>query len=144
MRHRLQVAVLTILIILLLFLLSLAYLAYPRLSTGPESNPSDLWIANEIDLFFVGFDEEKGGAAGQLVCNGEVIEVVMNWGKGSQFNMGWYQDGFYYTIVRGTCEFSEDDGTVYVDKDLEGVLNGVKTITFVCKDNPNYHGDESS
>ena len=137
----LGVATLTALILWISSLIWLIDAFSVKPSTGPKSSPSDLWVANELDLSFVGFDEEKGYPAGRIVWNGEVIEVMMDWGKGSQFNIGWYQNGFYYTIVWGTCKFSEDEGTVYVSKDLEGILNGVKTITFVRHDNPNYHGD---
>ena len=118
-----------------------AYIFMPKPYTGPEPNPSDLWVANEIDLYFVGFDEEKG-QAGQIVSNGEVIEFWIG-GHGNQFNMYTIgEDGVTHILVRGSGQFTEEEGTVRVSEDVAGILNGVKTITFVRHDNPNYHGDD--
>ena len=101
----------------------------------PAANPDDLWVSSEPDIWFVGFDEEKGGAAGQIVSDGEVIEVIMCWGPGPQFDIRRYPienpDGI---LVRGECNFSQDEGTVYIIKDIADVLDGAETITFRRED----------
>ncbi len=94
----------------------------------PATNPDDLWVSTDPDIWFVGFDEEKGGAAGQIVSDIEVIEVIMCWGPGPQFDIRHYPTDDLF--VRGECSFSQDEGTVYVIKDIAGILNGAKTITF--------------
>ncbi len=102
----------------------------------PPPNPEDLWICNEFDISFVGFDEEKGGAAGRAAVNGEVIEVAICIGPGPQFRICPYPlDALNDVLVRGNCYFSEDEGTVRVVEDKAGILDGAKKITFHREDN---------
>lgn len=98
----------------------------------PDADPDDLWVSTDPDISFVGFDEEKGGPVGQLVHDGEVIDVIMCWGPGAIFDIRRYpMEGPEGILVRGTCNFSQDKGTVQVAEDKGNVLNGVKTLTFV-------------
>lgn len=100
----------------------------------PSSNPNDLWVSDEPNIWFVGFDEEKGGPIGQMVSDGEVIDVMMWWGPGPQFDISRYphEDPDDW-LVRGECDFSQDKGTVTVIEDIGNVLGGAKTITFERK-----------
>lgn len=98
----------------------------------PPPNPEDLWICNEFDISFVGFDEEKGGPVGQVTVNGEVTEVAICIGPGPRFEICSYPlDTFNDVLVRGSCYFSKDKGTVHIKEDKAGILDGAKTITFL-------------
>lgn len=121
---------LTLIVVMVLLLPSCIFA--PHL---PPLNPDDLWISDEPNIWFVGFDEEKGGPIGQIVSDGEVIDVIMCWGPGPMFDIWHYpiEDPDDY-LVRGECNFSKDEGTVYVKEDIAGILNGAKTITFTRKD----------
>ncbi len=118
---------------ILLFLPGCGFSLGPRVT--PAANPDDLWVSTDPDISFVGFDEEKGGPVGQLVHDGKVIDVIMCWGPGAQFDIRRYpMEGPDGILVRGTCKFSQDEGTVRVTEDKGNVLNGVKTLTFVRKE----------
>ena len=102
----------------------------------PPPNPEDLWVSDNPDIWFVGFDEERGGPAGQMTVNGEVSEVVMIVGPGPRFNICLYPlNASNDILVRGSCYFSEDKGTVHVIEAKAGILSGTKTITFHREDN---------
>lgn len=118
--------------VLLLWLLGWALFRGRFHQAMPATDPDDLWVSKNPDISFVGFDEEKGGPVGQLVHDGEVIDVIMCWGPGPQFDIRRYPiEGPDGILVRGTCEFSQDEGTVQVTEDTGNVLNGAKTLTFV-------------
>lgn len=127
--------VVSVAILLFLLLLALALIRGRFIKVTPAANPNDLWVSTDPNISFVGFDEEKGGAVGRIVCDGEVIDVIMCWGPGSQFDIRRYpMEGPDGILVRGTCRFSRDEGTVQVIEDKGNVLNGAKTLTFVRED----------
>lgn len=96
----------------------------------PPADPDDLWISEDPNIWF-GFDEEKG-YRGQIVSDGEVIEVTIGIGPGPKFNIHRYPNEKPEDhLVRGECNFSQNEGTVYVREDMGNVLGGAKTITFV-------------
>lgn len=69
---------------------------------------------------------------GQIVSDGEVIEVTIGIGPGPQFKIYRYPNEKPEDhLVRGECNFSQNEGTVYVREDMGNVLGGAKTITFV-------------
>lgn len=129
--------VFVIVIAILLFLPSCIFA--PHL---PPPNPDDLWVSDEPNIWFVGFDEEKGGPIGQMVSDGEVIDVMMWWGPGPRFDISRYpNEGPDDWLVQGDCNFSQDKGIVTVTEDIGNVLGGAKTITFERKQR---QGDGSS
>lgn len=96
----------------------------------PPADPDDLWISEDPNIWF-GFDEERGHM-GQIVSDGEVIEVTIGIGPGPQFKIYRYPNEKPEDhLVRGECNFSQNEGTVYVREDMGNVLGGAKTITFV-------------
>ncbi len=105
----------------------------------PDTDSNDLWVSADPDIWFVGFNEEKGGSTGQLTSNGETIEVVMCWGPGPQFDIFRYpwstEDRPALSdedrLVRGSCKFLKDKGVVQVIEDKENLLGGVNEITFI-------------
>lgn len=115
----------------------------PRVTPG--SDPDNLWVCSERDIWFVECDEEAEGAAiGQIVNGEEAIKIEMCWGPGPRFDI-WRYPGNKYgdRLVRGTCEFSKDEGTVWVIEDEGNVLDGAETLTFVRQESER-QGDGSS
>lgn len=99
----------------------------------PPANPDDLWISEDPNIWF-GFDEERGHM-GQIVSDGEVIEVTIGIGPGPQFKIYRYPNEKPEDhLVWGDCYFSGDKGTVTVTKDIGNVLGGAKTISFVRRE----------
>ena len=96
----------------------------------PSLNPSDLWVSDEPNIWFE-FDEEEG-LRGKMVSDGEVINIEILLGPGPRFDISRYPDESPDDkLVRGECNFSQNEGTVYVREDMGNVLGGAKTITFV-------------
>lgn len=100
-------------------------------SHTPPLDSGSLWVSSNPDIWFV-WDDDALGALGEIEYNGEIIEVQMLWGLGPFFEIHRYPaKGSDSILVQGSCKFSQDKGMVYVDKDIAGILDGVKTITFV-------------
>ena len=95
----------------------------------PDADPNVLWVSSDSDIWFVGGG--KDGPTGQLTNGDEVIDVIMLWGPGPQFDI-WRlpTEEPENRLVIGECNFSQDKGTVYVIEDVAGVLDGAETITF--------------
>lgn len=110
----------------------------------PDSNPDDFWFSTEPEIWFVGFDEEKGGAAGQLVTDCETVEIEMAWGPGTRFYIFRYPGNEVDDLlVRGKCKFSQDEGVVQIVEDVGDIFDGVKELHFVRvqKEGDGRHGD---
>lgn len=117
-------------LVILLALSGCEFVLGPKMT--PDSDPEDLWVSSEPDISFVGLNEETGGATGQLVKDGEVIEVVMVWGYGSHFEI-WRDpmEDADDLLVRGKCNFSRDEGTVQIVEDIGNIFDGVEELHFV-------------
>lgn len=103
----------------------------------PKYVTNEKWICQEVDMYFVGWDEEKQKSYGEYILNGEKLEfyVLFDFAKGIVFfpyienlKAQSVEDIF----LRGQCEFGEDKLVVNIDEEYRKFLGeDIDKITFL-------------
>lgn len=105
---------------------------------GPERNPHDLWVSENPQISFVAMNEEKGYPTGEMMIDGELIEIDVMFDNGRRMVI--------YKAVRDTPYYDVDDELIIAKIDIRGdkmiasvmrkqagIWEGVDEVTFQKK-----------
>ena len=103
----------------------------------PKYVTNEKWVCQEVDMYFVGWDEEKQKSYGEYILNDKRMEffVLFDFAKGIEF----YPDIEYINgipsddvLFKGQCEFGEDKLVVNIDEEYRKFLGeDIDKITFL-------------
>lgn len=103
----------------------------------PKYVTNEKWVCQEVNMYFVGWDEEKQMHYGEYVVNNEKLEffVLFDFAKGIVFYP--YVENSNVTnsedrLLWGQCEFGEDKLVVNIDERYRDFLGeDIDKITFL-------------
>ena len=103
----------------------------------PKYVTNEKWVCQEVDMYFVGWDEEKRLSYGQYIKDGKVKEfcVSFDYARGILFRIcpkGKNGIKISDVFLKGQCRFKEDMFIVTIDEEYKSFLgNDVEELTFV-------------
>lgn len=128
LKKRLRKAARIICIMLLIFMLCRAC---SKPYNNLEKTPEDRWVSKDPDIYFSLLDEEKGTNYGQMVIDGEVIEIEPNFDFGAGVYFYYYERDLEAVhpegmLFCGQCSYTKNELIVKVtpEQDLEGLFGG--------------------
>lgn len=102
----------------------------------PSVNPSERWVSQNPNIWFVVFDEEKGTPYGQIIVSGLTIEISPAVIYGNRLEVTDYptiEPGVVKEadiLMKGECTFHKDWFVVKIAYDRDGLFEGIDMITF--------------
>ena len=102
----------------------------------PRANSDEQWISTNPDISFTLLDSERNSSYGQMIVDGEVIEIQPSIDRGNILYIFSYitKDAAYLQdddlLIWGECDFYEDMIVVTIKYDRDGIISDTDTITF--------------
>lgn len=118
-----------------ILLICLSGCAYYR---GPERNPNDLWVSENPPISFVALDEEKGYPTGEMMIDGELIEIEVHFDNGNRMDIYCaVKDVPYYGVggllISTNFVIRGDELTAHVISKKADIWEGFDEVTFQKK-----------
>ncbi len=103
----------------------------------PKYVTNEKWVCQEVDMYFVGWDEEKQKSYGEYILNDKRMEffVLFDFAKGIVFYPYVENSKVRNSkdrLLWGQCEFGEDKLVVNIDEEYRKFLGeDIDKITFL-------------